>query len=208
MSSGADVGLSGVIETFPVRDALTLLAETRKTGCLRLDGDRGVGLAWLVDGRLAGVEAQRAVPGTPIEEALLELLLCRRGSFVFHGGVHPPGPVEQVHDVADALDDAGELLEEWHRLETVVPSLSHQVTLRPELEGGMVTIDTSTWSALTVIGDGTSVGHLADALDVGPLEGLRRVHELLESGVAVLAPPDQPRHQAHPTKPRPPVPVA
>jgi hypothetical protein len=201
------VGLSGVIETFSLRDVLTLLAETGKTGCLRLDGDRGVGLVWLVDGRLAGVEAHRAAPVTPIDEVLLELLLSRRGSFVFDGGVHPPGPVEEVHDVGRVLDDAKRLLGEWRRLEAVVPSLKHQVRLRPELEDAEVTLDTSTWSALLAIGDGTSVGHLADALSVGPLEGLRRVHHLVETGVAVVTPSAQPRRPAHEAKPRQPVPV-
>jgi Domain of unknown function (DUF4388) len=184
------VGLSGVIETFPLRDALTLLAETGKTGRLRLDGDRGAGSVWLVDGGMAGAEARRAAPGTPVDEVVLELLLCRRGRFVFEGGVRPPGPVDQVHDVVGVLADAERLLDEWRRLEAIVPSPKHQVRLRPELEDSKVTLDTFTWSALLAIGDGTSVGHLADALSVGPLEGLRRVEHLLETGVAVLAPPE------------------
>jgi hypothetical protein len=93
------------------------------------------------------------------------------------------------------LDAAQQRWEEWRLLEAVVPSSRHQVQLRPELQDGTVTLDPSTWSALIAIGDGTSVGHLADALRVGPLEGRRRVRHLVETGVAVVTPPnDAVRH--------------
>ena len=50
------MALQGTLDTFALADVLRLLAATTKTGRLQIDGDRGVGSIWLVDGAVvAGV---------------------------------------------------------------------------------------------------------------------------------------------------------
>ena len=65
------MALQGTLDTFALPDVLRLLAATRKTGRLRITGDRGTGSAWVDAGAVQAVEAPHAPHHHPDEEIVL-----------------------------------------------------------------------------------------------------------------------------------------
>ena len=183
------MALQGNLGTFALPEVLRLLASTRKTGCLHVEGDRGRGSIWFDEGSVAAATAGRAVNAVPVDEVLFELLRHRRGSFRFSLDEQPPLETVQVLDLESTLLRALQLLDEWRALEAVVPSLSHRVELVPELTTGHVTVDAGRWQILAAIADGTSVGKLAESIGLGEIDVSRAVRDLVDMGVVQVAPP-------------------
>ncbi|MEX2660147.1 MAG: DUF4388 domain-containing protein [Acidimicrobiales bacterium] len=185
---GHPVSLQGTLDTFALPDVLRLLASTRKTGHLRLEGSRGTGGVWFADGAVAAIDAPTTgspVPAPPSADALCDLLRSPDGAFSFEAGASSPVSAEPG-DLGDLLAEAEELLVEWRALAAVVPSLDCSLALRPELEGESTTVSAADWRLLVAIGSGTTVGQLGASLDLGELAVSRAVNGLVECGLAVV----------------------
>ena len=193
------MALQGNLGTFALPEVLRLLASTRKTGCLHVEGDRGRGSVWFDEGSVAAATAGRALNAVPVDEVIFELLRYRRGSFRFSLDETPPVETVQVLDLESTLLRALQLLDEWRALEAVVPSLSHRVELVPELGVGHVTVDAGRWAILAAIADGTSVGKLAETLGMGEIDVSRAVRDLVDMGVVQVAPPVGTQPQPQPS---------
>lgn len=182
------LALQGTLDTFSLPDVLRLLATTSKTGRLRIDGDRGLGSVWLSEGGIVDADADRAIDGTPTDEVIFELLRFDAGSFAFDGDDTASGGGEP-EDVEALLRRANALLSEWAELETVVPSLTHEVTLSSDLSVEQVTIDSDRWRTLVAVASGRTVGELASALSLTELGVSRAVRDLVDLGVAEVGAP-------------------
>jgi outer membrane biosynthesis protein TonB len=179
------LALQGTLDTFALPDVLQLLAATKKTGCLRLDGPRGSGTVHVDGGELVAVAAAHAPLATEVPDALFELLRFDEGAFVFDPDVAPDARGDVV-GVDAALDAASALLAEWREIESVVPSWDAYVTLRRELDGDEVTIAAEHWGTLVAIAGGTTVRGLGEALTLAELPVSRAVRDLLALGVVDL----------------------
>jgi hypothetical protein len=196
---GKALALQGTLDTFSLPDVLRLLATTTKTGRLRIEGDRGQGSVWLRDGTVVDIDADRSVDGAPPDEVIFELLRFESGSFAFETDERTPN-AEHPDDVEGLLRRASALLSEWTELETVVPSSQHRVTLCDELASDEVTIDADRWRSIVALASGRSVAELASALGLSELNASRAVRDLVELGVADVAPPgDAPSPARRPT---------
>jgi hypothetical protein len=171
------VALQGTIDAFPLTDVLQLLASSSKSGRLLLDGDRGRSALWIDQGSVTGCEGSgAAAPSAAV--AVMEMLRFTDGSFEFHaaagGDAEPPVALEPM--ALDAcLEQAAELLEEWARIEAVVPSMEHRVRLRDELVEDTVTLDRAAWALVTSIVDRptvTTVTHRLELDDFATCAGL------------------------------------
>jgi hypothetical protein len=182
------LALQGTLDTFSLPDVLRLLATTSKTGRLRIEGDRGQGSVWLSDGEVVDADADRATDGTPVDEVVFELLRFTTGSFAFDGGDTPAGSGES-EEVEALLRRASALLSEWSELETVVPSLEHEVSLAGDLSVDEVTIDADRWRSVVAVAAGRTVGELATTLGLTELGVSRAVRDLVDLGVADVGAP-------------------
>jgi hypothetical protein len=199
------VALQGTLDTFALADVLRLLAATKKTGRLRVTGDRGSGSVWVDEGRVVATEL--AVPGTTDEspaQTLFALLRFSAGSFTFESGATAVRP-GTAQDVEPLLGEAELLLAEWRSIEAVVPSLDAWLTLQPELENDVV-VDGPRWRVIAAVGGGNTAGAVGEALQAGEMETLRAVKELVELGlvevgdrpVSAIAPASGPSFTARP----------
>lgn len=188
------MALSGTIETFALPDVLRLLASTKKTGCLRLDGSRGAGAIWVDGGAIVGGEASGAPHADGAAEVLFELLRFKEGDFEFDAD-SAPDSADPAAEVEPTLEAAEAMLEEWKGIEAVVPTLDHWVELNPELPGDEVTVSADRWKSLVAVAGGTSVGRLGDQLSLGELPVSRSVKELVELGLVRI---DEPRDDVEP----------
>jgi hypothetical protein len=187
---GTALALQGTLDTFSLPDVLRLLATTSKTGCLRIEGDRGQGNVWLDGGSVVDADADRAVEGTPTDEVVFELLRFDTGSFAFDADDRSPQAGNGGgEDVEDVLRRATALLGEWSELEAVVPSLAHHVSLAIDLSADEVTIDADRWRSVVAVAGGRTVGELASELGLTELGVSRAVRDLVELGVADIEAP-------------------
>jgi hypothetical protein len=182
------VALQGTIETFALPDVLRLLSSTKKTGCLRLDGSRGTGCLWIVDGAVVAGEASAAPRAGDTAEVLFELLRFDRGEFEFDADVTTDAAGAPA-EVEPLLEAAESMLEQWKEIESVVPSLDHWVVLAPELTSDEVTISAERWKTLVAIGSGIPVGVLGERLGLGELPVSRAIKELVELGLVAVEEP-------------------
>ncbi|MGV3760484.1 MAG: DUF4388 domain-containing protein [Actinomycetota bacterium] len=179
------MALQGTLDTFALPDVLHLLATTKKTGCLRLEGRRGIGTVHVDAGEVVAVSAAHAPLATDPADALFELLRFDDGAFSFEADAAPDerGPAT---DVESLLEAATGLLAEWREIEAVVPSLDAHISLRSALGGDDVTIPAHQWAHLVAIGGGRTVRALGEHLELAELPVSRVVRDLLELGVVEL----------------------
>jgi hypothetical protein len=182
------VALQGTLETFSLPDVLQLLSSTKKTGCLKISGDRGDGSVWLAEGAIVASDASGAASAQGHVDVVFELLRFDTGEFEFTDGSEPDSAADPI-DVQTALDDAGKLLGEWQEIEAVVPSNRHTVTLVDELGSDQVVIGADTWKAIVAVSGGTSVVDLGSRLELGEMAAARLVKELSEQGLVTIGEP-------------------
>lgn len=173
------MALQGTIETFALPDVLRLLASTKKSGELRLTGDRGTGRLLVADGAIVGSEAANAPHAEGPIDIVFELLRFQTGEFVFDDG--PAEGTDAPAEVEPVLADAEKLLAEWREIERVVPSRAAWVSLVAELPDDEVTIGRDRWTAIVAVGSGSTVESLGDRLSLGELPVARLVKELSEA---------------------------
>lgn len=179
------MALRGTLETFSVPEVLRLLSNTRKTGLLALDGDRGAGNVWLREGSIIDATSDHERSGD-IDATLFDLLRFGAGGFVFEPDATPDDPGTDAIDVEAALGRAESLLAEWGDLESVVPSLRVGVRLVRELTAESVTISAEQWRSLAAVGGGTSAAGLGQRLELGELDTCRRIRDLVEASLVEI----------------------
>ena len=175
--------LQGTLDVFSLDEVLGLLSGANKSGVLNINGDRGVGTISIADGQLVAGSASAAPEVTDIAEALFELLRFDQGSFSFDGDAPVSG---EPHELDAVMGLAHARLTEWRSIETVVPSLDHHLSLVDSLSAGEITLDESEWTAIVAIGEGATVGVVAQRLELGEFDGSKRVKGLIERTLASL----------------------
>ena len=173
------MSLQGSLETFQLPDVLVLLASTKKTGELRITGDRTSGKVWVKDGQLVQTEVPRAPEAV---DAVWELLRLKSGDFTFDSDTAAPngGKAEPIEPV---LADAQARMTEWVEIEKVVPSMAAWVTLAPEAPRPEVTITAEQWKLFAQVGDGRTVEALMDKLAKGEFETCKWLKTMADDGV-------------------------
>ena len=185
------MGLRGTLETFALTDVLRLLAMTRKSGCLHIEGDLGRGIIRFRQGALMEASVDRPLLGDwTLAEVIFQMLRFRRGSFAFTAEDHPIAVNGQPEKIETTITQATRLLEEWFELEAVVPSLNHRVMLASELSCEKITIEAEAWGLLVAITRRPAVAEIARRLKLGELRAMRAISRLVTLGVAVVEPPE------------------
>ncbi len=180
--------LQGSLDNFGLHEVLGLLADTSKSGRMRISGDRGSGSLWLSAGQLVQADATNVVDETPIDETMFELMRFVTGSFSFNVDEaptkgHEPRPVSEV------IAAARERLERWLEIEAVVPSLAHIIAPVASLPAPELTITAEEWELIMAIGGGCEVSAICDAFSLGEVEGSRRVKLLIERDLVEIFEP-------------------
>lgn len=181
--------LQGSLDTVSFDEVLGFLASSSKTGVLHVSGDRGTGSVWVTDGQMVAAETTHATSDSLIDEVVFELLRFNSGTFAFDFDEIStnPGPPVAIDNV---LAQANKLLVEWRRIEEIIPSLDHRIIPAPRLPADQVTITEDEWSTLLAIGVGATADDVAGTLQLGQLEGLRRLKGLVERKLVMVTEPN------------------
>lgn len=178
------MALQGTLDTFALPDVLRLLATTKKSGQLLVQGDQGNGSLSLTEGKVVGGVTSLAETDEA-HEVLFELLRLDDGSFLFDQDATVDDSGASV-DVESVIASAESAHAEWQDLSTVVPSLDVGVTLVEDLPDDVTTIDRERWKLIVTIGSGSTVRALGDRLALDELPVLRATRGLVDDGLASI----------------------
>jgi hypothetical protein len=132
--------------------------------------------------------------GDPVEEQIVEVMvrLLREagGDFVFVPGVKPAATdaaAEQPFEVERILGKTKEHIEQWRRIEPLVPDTHLRFHMAEELptETFEITLDAGKWLFLSAIGEGSSVNEVAERLGIFEFPAAMQVAELVRAGLLV-----------------------
>jgi uncharacterized protein DUF4388 len=182
------LALQGTLDVVSVADVLRLLADTAKTGRLRLENDSDRGVVWLRAGRVTALTDTDRSTDTPIVEFLFWLTTRAGGSFTFDVDDQAPDADEPI-EVSAITDELARLTHEWDELHQVVPSLDHRVGLVAHLPNQEVTINAERWPSVLAAASQPTVHDLGTRLGVGDLDALRAIRDLVSTGVVDVRPP-------------------
>lgn len=203
------VSLTGSLETFSLPDVLALLASSKKTGELSIEGERAEGRLWVEKGKLTGHEVGRAKD--PVD-ALFELLRLASGNFAFEADRAAPDPSTPV-DVAGIVDAAQSRLGEWRSIEKVVPSLQAEVRMASAAPEAEILIRADQWLLLVAAAGGRTVISMMEETGLGEFDCCKAIKELAEARLLEVQdtprpqPKAQPRRAERPRQPRVETPV-
>ncbi|HUJ66558.1 MAG TPA: DUF4388 domain-containing protein, partial [Acidimicrobiales bacterium] len=175
------MSLKGSLETIALPEVLHLLADTGKSGELRVSGTRPGGRLRFDAGLLSGFDVGSSPDPA---DALFQLLRVDSGEFSFDAdaefdeGVRTPEGGAQ--DVRPALETAQGRLAEWVEIVRAVPSLDHQVQLVDEAPRDEVVVDRFQWSLLVAVGEGHPVQHVLEARDLPEFDGCKALKGLVD----------------------------
>lgn len=178
------MALQGTLDTFALPDVLRLLATTKKTGRLVIQGDGGNGSLWLDDGAVVGGEVSTAASIEPVD-VLFELLRVDDGSFLFDPDDLTSSPGDAVN-IESLISESQQAYDEWRDLSQVIPSLDVGVGLVEELPGEAASIDGERWRLIVGIGSGTTVRALGERLGLTEMPVLRAVRGVIDDGLVEL----------------------
>lgn len=175
------MALQGTIDAFPVADVLQLLAGSRKTGRLIVEGDRSTAQLFVLDGAVTGGSI-RDVESADVTDVVVELLRYQAGSFLFE-----PGASASTSEPAEALDEvvagAVDRLAAWAEIEKVVPSTAHHLVLVEAIDDDGVHLAASDWPVVVAAGRADRVADLVSVCDGPEIETCTRIAGLVERGI-------------------------
>jgi hypothetical protein len=179
------MALLGTLAEFHVDDILLLLAGTKKTGVLAVEGSRRAGRIWMDGGHLVGAElADQHDPSGVV----FELLRLVDGKFAFESGAMPAN-LGAPQDVQTVLAAARAKLAEWRDIERVVPSMASLVALVASAgDHGSLSITAEQWKVVAAIGGGGTVADIGTRLGLPEFDVCKAVKSVVDAGLAAVTP--------------------
>jgi len=192
--------LQGTFETLGVPELLGLLAQSRKTGALWLDAGHAAAVVYVANGRCcAALSNDTPEPLDDAPSLLVRLVeLCfavsrvENGSFRF-GAEDPPWTCKEPVDLEAANGELARLLEEWHSIQEVIPSLECRLRLTEELRIDELSVDRQCWRLLTAIDGRRNMRELVRKTNRPVLDVCHAVVALVDAGAcSVVQAPSTP----------------
>ena len=184
------MSLKGSLETIALPEVLHLLADTGKSGELRVSGTRDGGRLWFDAGLLSGFEVGSSPDPA---DALFQLLRVDAGEFSFDTDAAMDGdartPDGGAQDVRPALETAQARMAEWVEIVSVVPSLAHHVKLVEESPRDEVVLDRFQWSLLVAVGEGHPVQHVLDTRGLPEFDGCKALKGMVDAALIEVSEP-------------------
>jgi hypothetical protein len=185
------VALQGTIDAFPLTDVLQLLSSSARSGHLHLEGDRGRASLSIEAGAVVGGLGGRA-GSSSAALMVMDMLRFTEGSFVFDAPdvaeAERMVPVEPV-ELADCVEQAAALLEQWQQIEAVVPSAAHRLALAEVLDDDSVVITGTEWPFLVAAGRGPTVEEVGSQFGLDEFECASAIAALVGRSLLTVVEP-------------------
>ncbi|HVA43737.1 MAG TPA: DUF4388 domain-containing protein [Acidimicrobiales bacterium] len=186
--------LQGSFDTFDFPEVLGMLSRKCQSGKLRMHCGSAVVELYLAEGRLTHAESSdhgipvRVADSRPrLEETCFEVLRWDHGSFEFYPNAVPSSGRNLDAPVDSVLSGARRRVEEWERVQLIIPSLDVQPRLVSDLAAAEVTISRPSWRILAAV-DGRRNGiALARTLGLSHFELSFALADLVSAGLVEVS---------------------
>lgn len=179
------MALLGTLAEFHVDDVLVLLAGTKKTGVLAVEGAGRAGRLWVDGGHIVGAEL---ADHHEASDVVFELLRLVDGKFAYEAGVMPDS-LGAPQDVQQVLASARTKLAEWRDIERVIPSQTSMVALNPDAGvAGPISIGADDWRTVAAIGAGGTVAEIGGRLGMVEFAAGKALKAVVDAGLAAVTP--------------------
>ena len=185
--------LQGTFDVLDFIELLQLLSSQQMTGRLHVRSRAYGAYLFVEDGLLVGADQSEHQPAATagdvrgrLEEVCFEMLEAERGSFEFHPGKPSSLPVGERFKADEVLAQARKRLEEWHRLQEVIPSLDLQPRLVLDLSAAEVTLDRERWRMLTAVDGRRNLRAIGRVLNLSDFDVCRVMAGLVDDGIVEL----------------------
>lgn len=191
------VALAGTFDILQVDEVLTLLADHRCTGRLRMRTGAHHLLITLDEGLVVSATASNGAAGDGawarlVEEVCCEALRTRRGSFEVSVEREVRVAAGTPLAVSEVLAGALRRAEAWERVERVIPSVEVVPRLAERVWPDPLIVEPDRWKLIVAIDGRHTIASIARRLRMDPLRFCELLVPLVERGAVLLDEP--PKH--------------
>ncbi len=172
------MALSGDLKDFELNDIFQFIQLGGKDGALHIKSDKGASVIYFKGGNILHAEVG-VYEGT---DAINVLLTWNDGTFNFI----PNEEADKVTidlPVQNVILEAARQIDEWKKMEDVIPSINVVVDFVGEPDMGDIELQPAEWKALSFIDGKKTVKEIADALEMNSFEVAKILYSLVQSGL-------------------------
>ncbi len=174
------MALEGNLEDFEVTDIFQLIQLGQKAGCLRIQTLNAVGVIYFKAGMVTHARAGHLVG----EMAIQEILRWSKGKFVF-----VPNEETTENTVGKPIQfiilEAARRIDEWQRIEKVIPSLDLKVKIVevPDASIENINLRPEEWKILSFVDSQTTIKGIAQKANLSDFDTAKILFGLVSSGL-------------------------
>lgn len=180
------MALQGNLEDFDLTDVLQLIHLGKKNGALEIEieGDRGE--IYFENGKVLYAKTRNKMG----EDSIHEILRWSEGKFLFSPEKIAPERKMNI-PIQNLILDAAKQIDEWKRLEKLIPSIEMIVDFveDPEVSSEEISLSPEEWKILSLITGEKSIQEIAQLAKLTEFNAAKIFYGLVSSGLVRLKEP-------------------
>ncbi len=180
------MALQGNLEDFDLTDVLQLIHLGKKNGALEIDTEGNHGEIYFENGKVVYAKTIKREG----EDGIHHILRWTKGKFVFSPEKKPPDKMMDI-PIQNLILDAAKQIDEWKRLEKVIPSVEMLVDFveDPEVSSNEINLSPDEWKILSLITGDKSIRGIAKLAKLTEFNTAKVFYGLVSSGLVRLKQP-------------------
>lgn len=191
------MALQGNLEDFDLTDVLQLIHLGKKNGALEIEveGDRGE--IYFESGKVLYAKTKKKMG----EDSIHEILRWSEGKFLFSPEKTAPERKMNI-PIQNLILDAAKQIDEWKRLEKLIPSIEMIVDFveDPDVSSEEISLSPEEWKILSLITGEKSIQEIAQLAKLTEFNAAKIFYGLVSSGLVRLKEP--PKEEVKKEKPK------
>ncbi len=177
------MALQGNLEDFDLTDVLQLIHLGKKNGSLEIETKDNKGEIYFESGKVVFAKTRK----NSGEDAIHYILRWSEGKFLFSPEKRAPEKMMDI-PIQNLILDAAKQIDEWKRLEKIIPSVEVLVDFveDPEVSSDEINLSPDEWKILSLITGDRSIRQIAQLAKATEFNTARVFYGLVSSGLVRL----------------------
>jgi hypothetical protein len=180
------LALQGNLEDFDLTDVLQLIHLGKKNGALEIETEGDRGELYFESGKVIYARTKDIIG----EESTHHILRWSKGKFIFSPEKRAPEKIMEV-PIQNLILDAAKQIDEWKRLERLIPSVNLIVDFveDPDVSSEEINLSPDEWKILSLITGEKSIREIAQLAKMTEFNTAKIFYGLVSSGLIKLKEP-------------------
>ena len=191
------MSLQGNLVDFDLTDVLQLIHLGKKNGALEIETEGDRGEIYFENGKVLFAKTKTKMG----EDSIHQILRWSEGKFLFSPEKHAPERKMDI-PIQNLILDAAKQIDEWKRLEKLIPSVEMLVDFveDPEVSSEEISLSPEEWKILSLITGEKSIRDIAQLAKMTEFNTAKIFYGLVSSGLVQLKEP--PKKEEEKEKPK------